>query len=263
MRRNTIFWGTILVAGGILALLYNLGIITINIWTLIWPLFLIALGVWILWGNVFFRRSRVEAEQVTIPAEGASRARIRIHHGAGRLWMRGGAGDGYLVNGTFAGGLDYRTKRNGDALDVDMRISEQFFFVWGGVTPLDWDFQLNNSLPLSLDLNTGAGETNADLSDLKVDDLRLQTGASASQVTLPAAAGFTHARVEAGVASVNLRIPAGVAARIRVRSGLAGITVDQTRFPRVGDFYMSPDYDTSANKIDVDIQTGVGSVDIR
>lgn len=263
MRRNTIFWGTILVILGALLLLNNLGIISVNVWTLIWPLFLIAFGVWILWGTVFSRRSSSDAEQVTVPADGAARARIRIHHGAGRMWMRGGAGPDELLSGTFAGGLDHRSRRNGDTLDLDMRVAEHIFFFWGPGTLMNWDFRLNNNLPITLELNTGAGETNADLSELKVEDLRLKTGASSSNVTLPAAAGFTRAQVEAGVASVNLSIPSGVAARIRVRSGLSGISVDQARFPRSGDIYQSSDYDTAVNKVDLDIQTGLGSVDIR
>jgi hypothetical protein len=62
---------------------------------------------------------------------------------------------------------------------------------------------------------------------------------------------------------VTVRVPSGVAARIRIRGGLAGIKVDQNRFPRMGDTYQSADYDTAPNKVDVDIETGVGSVEIR
>jgi hypothetical protein len=54
-----------------------------------------------------------------------------------------------------------------------------------------------------------------------------------------------------------------VAARIFVKSGLSGITVDQARFNRIGENYESPDYATAANKMEINVETGVGSVDIR
>ena len=76
-------------------------------------------------------------------------------------------------------------------------------------------------------------------------------------------AGHTRVHIGAGAASVAIRVPSGVAGRIRVKGGLAGIAVDKGRFPRMGDVYQSTDYDTAPNKVDVDIETGVGSVDVR
>ena len=114
-----------------------------------------------------------------------------------------------------------------------------------------------------MDINTGASETSIDLTDLQVKDLKLQTGASSTTVTLPVKAGFTHVDIESGVASTNIRVPSGVAARISAHGGLSSINVDATRFPRQGDLYQSSDYDSASNKVEVKIQTGVGSIDIR
>jgi hypothetical protein len=268
MRRSTLFWGGILILIGVLLLLNNLGILDVNIWSLIWPLFLIALGLWILGGVVIGPRP-VEAEEAMIPLEGAGQARVRIRHGGGRLHVDASASPGELVAGTFAGGLDHRVRREGNMLDVEMRVPAGVFpgfafpWMWGPGHTLDWSFGLNSEVPLSLDLETGAGEMRLDLTDLRVTDLRLQTGASATDLTLPANAGHTRVKIGAGAASVKIRVPSGVAARIRISGALAGITVDKNRFPRVGDVYQSADYDTAPNKVDVDMETGVGSVDIR
>ena len=40
------------------------------------------------------------------------------------------------------------------------------------------------------------------------------------------------------------------------------MTVDETRFPGFDNRYQSPDYETAANKVDIDIETGVGSVSV-
>jgi hypothetical protein len=39
--------------------------------------------------------------------------------------------------------------------------------------------------------------------------------------------------------------------------------IDEVRFPRIGDIYQSVDYGTSLNKVDIDVQGGVGSVRVR
>ena len=39
------FWGTILIVVGLVALLKNLGIITADTWGIIWPVLVIALGL--------------------------------------------------------------------------------------------------------------------------------------------------------------------------------------------------------------------------
>jgi hypothetical protein len=263
MRRNTLFWGTVLIILGVLQLLNNLGILQISIWQIAWPLLLIAFGIWVLLGTIL-RRSPGQAELVSIPQDSAGRARIQIHHGAGRLTLVGKTEPGVLLNGTFGGGLDYHTRLDGDLLNVDMRVSERNFpWGWGPGDTLDWNFNLSDAIPLILDFNTGASKSVIDLSGLRVPEMNLQTGASSTDITLPSTAGMTHMKVGSGAASVNIKVPQGVAARIHAQGGVASIVIDQTRFPRMGELYLSPDYDSAQNKVDIDIQTGVGGIDIR
>jgi predicted membrane protein len=139
-----------------------------------------------------------------------------------------------------------------------------FFFPWGRgwAGALDWDIALNPSVPLFLRLETGASESRLSLTDLQVRELSIKTGASATTVDLPRAAGLTRVHVESGAASVKLRVPQGVAASIQVKSALAGIHVDRTRFPVSAAGYASSDYAGAANKVEIFVETGVGSVDI-
>ncbi len=263
MRRNSLFWGLVLIIFGILFLLNSTGLISINVWGLIWPVLLIAFGAWILFGAALRQRPGRD-EQVSIPFDSASRARIRVSHGAGRLSLSGTPNSRDLVNGTFSCGLDYHTRQDGDLLDVEMRVPEGIFpLAWGPGGVLDWTFSLTGVIPLSLDFNTGASESQIDLSSLRVSDFSLKTGASSTQITLPSEAGMTRVRIGSGAARVSIKVPYGVAARVRINGQLAGIEVDQTRFPRQGDLYVSGDYDAAQNKVDIDVDTGVGSIDIR
>lgn len=259
MSRSTIFWGLLLIIVGGVLLLDNLGLLGgINMWGIIWPLVLVAIGVWILWGNFF--RSGADSQHISVPLEGAQSARVKLQHGAGRLWVESVAPIGVLVEGDIAGGADLRTSQQGE--QINLHISPRGFSWFPGTT-LDWKIAFSNAVPLSMDVDSGASDARLDFSDLLLQDLYLKTGASSTTLTLPAHAGFTRVRVESGAASVDIRVPDGTAATIRSRGGLSSVNVDRNRFPRQGDVYRSVDYDQASNKIDLDIQIGVGSVTVR
>jgi hypothetical protein len=82
-------------------------------------------------------------------------------------------------------------------------------------------------------------------------------------LTLPENAGSTRVKIESGAASLEIQVPSGVAARIRSSGGLSSFSVDKDRFPRVGDIYQSPDFDVAQNKVELNVQMGVGSVSIK
>lgn len=274
MRPWTLIVGVVLIVIGALAILQTiisaLGI-SFHIWWIFWPIVLIGAGLWLISGMGRGRRfSPTPREESSIPLEGASEAAVTVHHGAGRLVIGGGlaaAGD-MLLAGSFGGGLDARRQREGDRLVVDMRVKDRdvshYIFPWtrgwGGL--LDWDFTLTTSVPLALNLETGASESKLSLTSLKLRELRIKTGASSTTVDLPSSAGSTRVTVESGAAAVRLRVPQGVAASIQVRSALAGIHVDRTRFAETGGGYRSVDYERASNKVEIFIETGVGSVEI-
>jgi hypothetical protein len=267
--RGQWFWGLVIIILGTLLLLNSLDVIQVDVWELLWPTMLILLGLWILWGTVL-GGGRLEREEASIPLEGAQSARVRIQFGAGRVRADSGAVPGELVSGSFAGGLRQKVSRTGTAVDVAMSVPSSAFglvaapWIWGPRGGLEWVFGLSKEVPLALDLEVGAAEVRLDLSELQVTDLRLQTGASSTDVNLPAGSELTRAKISCGAAAVNVRVPEGVAARIRYTGGLAGFSVDRSRFPRVGSGrYESPDYGTATNKVDMEIEAGIGSVNVR
>jgi hypothetical protein len=274
MRRWSFVVGAVLIVLGVLAILQtglNVLGIAFRIGWIFWPLLLIGVGVWFIMGFGGFSRGghgSVTREQSVLPLEGATEADITVRHGAGRLTLSGGAGSDQLLTGSFGGGLDASRRTDGGRLVVDMRVRDRdvahFFAPWGRgwAGALDWDIAMNPSIPLSLRLETGASESRLSLTDLQVRELSIKTGASSTTVDLPRAAGFTRVHVESGAAAIKLRVPQGVAASIQVKSALAGIHVDRARFPLSSTGYASADYAGAANKVEIFVETGVGSVDI-
>jgi hypothetical protein len=267
MRSNRVFWSLLLILIGVLLLLSNLGLLPANVWSLIWPSFLVILGLWILFRR-YFRGSTAEPERISVPLEGAHKARVVVSHGAGRINIRGVADPGQLLSGQFNGGADVRVDRSAGMLDVDLRadVGRGFDFafpwIWGPASALDWTFNLSPDVPLSLEMKTGASELNLDLTSLQLTDLRLETGASSSEITLPERAGMTRVFIEGGATSVKLRVPEGVAARVKTEGGLAEFKIDTSRFPKTAGGYESSNFDGAENKVEIRAEVGLASVSV-
>jgi hypothetical protein len=265
MRRDYIFWGAVLILLGGLMFLNSAGIRLprgIDAMQLFWPSVLILLGGWIMFG--YLLRGNAEEEQVAIDLQGANQASLKLSHGAGRLVLGSGAASGQLLNGTFAGGVRQHAHRSGDRLDAHIE-ARPFVFppFFGGWQGLEWNINLNRDVPLALKLETGASQSELDLRDLKITDLKVSTGASKTDLTLPASAGATTVKVELGAASLDMLVPQGVAARIRAEHGAAAIEIDTTRFPYSNGIYESADYSTAQNKADIKIEAGAGKVSVH
>ena len=265
MKIKSAFWGSIFIFAGGLLLLNNLGILQINIWRLIWPSLIIAMGVWTLW-SATKGKDTLETEEIALPLEGTKQGKMTLSFGAGQVKVHGRADEGKLLKGSFSGGVKVVSKKDGDSIDLNLSpASTEFIFAimpwtWGA---REWDFGLSKEVDWQLHLEMGASDTQVDLTDLRVTDLEVDTGASNTKIILPANAGQTHVDLDGGAASIVFEVPEGVAARIQVDSGLAAIDINRERFPRVGGYYKSPDYETAANKVDINIDFGAGSLSVR
>ena len=267
MRSSNFFWGGVLIILGGLFLVDSLGIIEINLWHIFGPLMLILFGVWVLMGY-FLRGKPIEGEEASIPLDDFQSASVYIHHGAGQLRIGSGAEFSTLVSGRFGGGLNHKIKRDGEGAHINLRVRDAGFPVilpwlsrWNNY--LNWDVKFTQEIPLDLVIKTGASDTRLDLGDLQVTSLRVETGASATMIKLPEAVAHTRVVIKAGVASVKVNVPEKVAARIRVTGGLMGANVDRNRFPKTGGYYVSPDYESAMNKVEIRVDGGVGSVMIQ
>jgi hypothetical protein len=125
--------------------------------------------------------------------------------------------------------------------------------------PVRWEVGVTTEIPIDLRLDTGANRSVIDLTTLRIRQLELHTGASDTTVRLPAH-GQPLIRVECGFASAVLLVPEGVAAKIRGTMGLGSVTVDEARFPRATEEWVSPDYETATDRADITVAGGFGSI---
>jgi hypothetical protein len=257
MRNSGVIWGGMLIILGLLFLLNSLGILAVNVWAVFWPLALIIWGLSLLVG-AFGRRESVKTESLALQLKGFEEAAVAIRYGAGRLALDGGAAPDELLNGTFDGGVEHRLRQEGELARVELRAPVD----WPSWRERSWDVALNEAIPLTLDLETGASEASLDLSQTRVKRLDLRAGASRVDLTLPASAGETAVALEGGAGSVMVHVPEGVAARIAGSAVAGALRVDDARFPRAGSVWQSPDYDSAAHRTDIRVQFGAGEVTI-
>ena len=259
MRRDNIFWGVALILLGVLLFLQTQGYIG-NIFPYLWPLALILVGSWIILG-VYWKPTDSLEESFSIPLGAAQSVEYHFSHGVGQLEISGGAPVGQALIGTAAAGMNRKSQLNGDRLDVRVEAGPSFVpFV--GPSQGVWRFQLTQEIPSTLTVETGASSVNLNLKDVLVRHVELKTGASSSHVIMPER-GVSLLDVEAGAASVRVVVPPETAARIRVEEGVSSIHVDTNRFPRLSQGrYQSSNYDLAADRTDINIEGGLGSVTV-
>lgn len=260
MKRDNIFWGTALILVGVLLFLQTQGYIG-NVFRYFWPLALILVGSWIIL-NVYWRPALSEEETFIVPLGAAKSVRFKLSHGAGQIEITGGAPLGQALVGSSAAGMNKHSHVDGDRLDVQVEAGPSFVPFLGPSQGV-WRFQLTQEIPSTLIVESGASSLDIDLKDVPATRVELKTGASSSNVTMPAH-GVSLLDVEAGAASVNIRVPEATAARIRVEEGVNSVSVDTNRFPRLDSgIYQSSGYDSAADRADINIEAGLGSVTVK
>ena len=263
MRRSSLIWGVILLLLGLLMLADAAGLRFPGgaaPMQFFWPLLLVLAGAWIVLEVLM--RPRAVSEQASVDLQGATEATVRLIHGAGELRLAGGAAPGQLASGTFVGGLEQSAHRTGAGLEVRLSVPSFSFPFLSNFERYDWDLRLNSDIPISLRLETGAAKADLDLSTLRLTALKLNTGASETRVTLPAH-GRLPANFELGAASLMIIVPEGVAARVRVSQGVSNVVVNETRFPRVGGVYQSPEFASALDAVDITVEAGAAEVRVQ
>jgi cell wall-active antibiotic response 4TMS protein YvqF len=262
MRRGEFFWGTLLILLGVLFLLKTYGLLSGDVFSWFWPLFIIAIGVWILLGGMSSRTRFEAAEKFSVPLQDAREATLTINHGVGRIDLRAGANPGDFLTGMSGVGMNQKTRLNDGKLEVEIDAGPSFIpFIGpeGGV----WQYRLSPDLPVSIKIEGGASRLDLDLTDLRVTYFSFEGGASNLNLTLPARVENTLVDIEAGAASIDLQVPEGVGLRFRTKS-VGSLSMDEQRFPmRERGIYQSADYDSAKYHAEVTVDGGATSIRVH
>lgn len=250
----------------------------------LWPLALVAAGVDLLlggryrplvvFGAVFaaavyagvgaLPRAAARTETVVQGLEGAQRAEVRLEVGVSDLRLDASGDGATLIEGTVQTARGERLVRGfreaGGTAFLELRSAPSGPF--GGTTGRrTWDLSLSPSVPLAPTVKTGVGRAALELSGAQLTRLEVRAGVGDTTLTLPRA-GRYEATLGAGVGAATVRVPETVTVRLEVSGGVGGVVV-RGDYRRDGDLYLSPGYDTAANRVDLRVNGGVGAIAVQ
>lgn len=294
-RHGSVIGPLILITIGALFLLANLGYVSGAFWLSLiqfWPLILILAGLEIFFGRTrlgqivvllvgllaiagvvwlainpnVLARGGMNVETVSEARANIQQANVELNPGVGELIVAPlDAASANWVEGTISFPNTMRVEKtyqveNGAA---QLKLDTEGTVLLFGTPAQRWNILFSPHVPIALKVDAGVGGSDLDLNGLNITALDLDTGIGGMEVIMPSRAGTVNARVNGGIGGLTIWIPQGVPARIRTRTGIGGATVNQARFPRVGDnLYESPDYASAPNKIDLNVDAGIGGITI-
>jgi hypothetical protein len=298
-RRQSVslFWPLLLIGLGLLLLLQNFGRLPPGVWGALvplWPVLLVVLGLDMLvgrrswWGGVVVTLAGAllvagaltwaairattltggETRALIQTPLGAQTAAVRLEVGVGDLDVAALGPSLSLMEGdVVSGGGDGVTQSYGLQGSTGQLQLVQWqnalltpFLYNRMVAPTHWAIRLSPDLPLTLDIHTGVGKANLDLSALHLGRLDLKTGLGQTFVTFPAGQA-TVAKIQAGLGDVTLTLPPDVPARITVTSGFANVHIP-ARFARAEKVYTTAGFTTTGPYLDLEVEAGLGSVTV-
>ncbi len=214
----------------------------------------------------------ITSESISVKSEGAQSARLNLTVAAGDLTLTGGAPSGLLLSGgsqgTVAEVSEQRVSviRSGGRSTMDVRLNTDWNFQFpprrGSSSSPRWILRHAEGIPTDIRIETGASDLDLDLRELNVQRLNVDGGAADIDVVLPASAGRTTAEFSIGAADLDITVPDGVAAQIDFDGGISSLNIDESRFPKQGDRYVSPDFESAANRVSIKIEAGVSDITI-
>lgn len=293
-RREGLVGPIFLIGIGTVFLMSNFGILNLNVWTTIlrlWPVLLIAIGLDIaigrrstagsivgllillvvIFGSLWLFGVRFEAgqalgsEAIRQSLEDVDQARIVIDPSVGDLRIDSSAESGLLVEGTVRRRNNENVRQDysvtGSQATYSLRTSGVTIYLPGDESSMGWDLNLTEEVPLDLEVNLGVGQLVLDLEGLELSDLEVNYGVGDASVTLPDSGEF-RGSIGGGIGQTTILIPRGLPVRFNTDTGLTSVNAPSD-FERQNDIYTSPSYSGANERIDVEVDLGIGNLVIR
>ncbi len=265
---------TVVTGLGVIFLLGNLGYLSFTAWDMIlrlWPVILVAVGLDILLGRnrpwaaavgvlvglvvtagIFWIVVNApliapgRMEEVSLNLNNATRAQGSINLPVGKLTLAAGAEGDHLLEGAIqlssGESLTKNVTTSADLATFRLESSGVVTFVPAGGSSgrQTWQVKLNPAPKYDLNFKMAVGESEFDLTQLKLSDLSIQQAIGKTVVKLPEAGTF-NVNIQTAIGETIIRLPKGAPVRIRLDRALT-TTSQPADFSLSGKFFSSPGY---------------------
>lgn len=127
----------------------------------------------------------------------------------------------------------------------------------------EWHIHLNRKVPEALTAHSDGGNVRLDLSGMPVTRVSADTGGGNVEVILPDPAASLSVVAKSGAGNVVIQVPGNMAARIRATTGLGKVIMDARFVKMEANTYQSPDFDSAAKKVEMELSSGAGNVVVQ
>jgi hypothetical protein len=206
--------------------------------------------------------------KTTVPLDGAGSGDVTLTLGAGELRVQGGAPDDVLMDASiFSKAPEWQpelvqsvnySRKTVTLTDKGHKGKEWFAMD----SPNRWTIALNNGVPLTLEVNVGAGDCRIDLDGLTLGSLDVHTGAGDTTITLGRSQNQRFdAVIRNGIGDLTLRVPRESNTRIRAVTGLGEIS--NNGFVQDGDIFVTAGFNPAVAVNEITLNQGVGSISLE
>ncbi len=200
----------------------------------------------------------------SVELEGAEFADVKLDMGVGELRIQGGARG--LMEGYFRYNIDqwkpeinYRISGSRGILTVKQGKSHRMTM---GKKKNKWNVSLNDDVPINLTIDHGVGQCKIDLTGVTLKSVDIDMGIGELTVDISGERKQSlDVVVDSGIGSATLYLPEHIGIRARIDRGIGSI--DARGFSKRGEVYTNDAYGKTDVSIDIEVDAGIGSVELR
>lgn len=213
----------------------------------------------------FVKAGEMKSESHSVDLGEATSARVTIDMDIGELKID--SGEGKLLEGTFDYNVSewepqvsYTVDGSQGSLVVNQPRRRATLAVQNGEN--HWDIRLNKDVPMEVEINTGAGVSEANFSGIDLSSLDINAGVGNGEFDL--AGAWDHdvsVSLHGGVGEVTVFLPSEIGVRVVVNSGIG--SVNTSDLSKDGDTYVNDAFGTSAHTLYLDVEAGIGDIELQ
>jgi hypothetical protein len=234
-------WSVLLAGLGGIFLLANFGYIQVSVWTVVihlWPVLLIAWGLdlligrrrtWVSWvlgiiiglalvsgiywfASTYSGNQAPRMEAINQPLGSAKSAEGSISMTAGNLNITGGASSNNILEAKLGLRTNQNINQSSNILNgvnnFSLQDSSSFTVYPFDLSNYIWNVKVNQSVPLTLNVDMAAGQMDMDFSSLDLTSFTVKIAAGTINLILPDS-GMYSGVLDGAASTMNVTIPAG------------------------------------------------------
>ncbi|MBX5484360.1 MAG: hypothetical protein IRZ16_21265 [Myxococcaceae bacterium] len=206
--------------------------------------------------------TRQNEQEVFAPLGDRTRARLLVSGGICRSVISGGAPDGELYRGRFAGLLP-TIEVDGDVVHLRQDFGVSHWLRWLlSQSPHAAELKLSSRIPWEVELHGGVSRFQADLRSIELASLEMWGGVSLVSIALPPPKGRVRIRAWGGAHQVVLQRPPGAGFKVAISGGVCHLQLDENEFGSLGgpSAWQSPEYSTASDAWELEVHGGVNEL---